>query len=147
MTDKKSKQKKGRWVFITFGLILSLGILLTGLKVGYDSFYNGYPDTPQMLKKINAISDDSNHKTVLIFHKPGCSDCLAARSTVKAAIKANKKNITYIVINKNDQAAQEVITNYGITKYPTVVVLHGKQVVNSSADWQGEQFKQNLMGY
>ncbi|WP_349535462.1 glutaredoxin domain-containing protein [Leuconostoc citreum] len=146
MTETKNKPKKRRWLVISVGIIFSLGIIFTALKVGYDRFYNGYPDTRQVMKKISELSDDENQKTVLVFHKPGCANCLAARSTVKAAIKENAKRVNYIVINKNDRAAQDVITNYGISTYPTVVVLHGKQVVNSAMDWRGDQFKKSLMG-
>ncbi|MGR8823210.1 thiol-disulfide isomerase [Leuconostoc citreum] len=147
MSASINKQKrKGRWLWLALGIGISLSIIFFGVKSLYDGYINGYPDTPQVTKKIAELSEDDKQKTVLIFHKPGCADCLASRSTVKKAIQDNSKHVNYIVINESEQVAKNIIAQYGITKYPTVIALHGKQVVSSSTNWQGEEFKKSLMG-
>ena len=119
---------------IAFG---SLVVIIILTVIGGDYYYqkeiNGYPDTKQFSSKIDALSNSSQQKTVLIFHKPDCPDCRNARSTIKRAIKHNSESINYIVINTKKEKARKYLAKYDVTQVPTVIVLKGDKVVDSSS--------------
>jgi len=122
-----------KWV-LAFGLLIAFAtaIVLGGTYL-YQNEINGYPDTSHVTDKINSLSRDSQKTTVLVFHKPGCSDCKKARSTIKKAIHDNKSKINYIVINVSKNETQTYLAKYGVTQVPTVIVLKGDRVVDSTS--------------
>ncbi|WP_349585178.1 thioredoxin family protein [Leuconostoc citreum] len=114
-------------------LVASALVTITGGTYYYQSYLNGYPDTRNFADKINTLSSHSQQKTVIVFHKPGCSDCKHSRSTIKNAIKTHQKSIQYLVINVNRVDAQTYVAKYGVTQLPTVIALQGDQVIDSTS--------------
>lgn len=126
-----SKLKK--WVIAVFSLTVIAVVTAIGGAYYYNTEVNGYPDTKNFPDKIDQLDNKSKQKTVLIFHKPGCPDCKQARSTIKKTIKTHQKSIDYVVINVKKSDAQIYLTKYGVTKGPTVIVLQGNQVIDSTS--------------
>ncbi|MBZ6009771.1 glutaredoxin family protein [Leuconostoc gelidum] len=140
-----SKFKK---MILVIGAVLTFALaLLLGGKIYYDRTVNGYPDTPGYSQKVNDLEfTTSNEKTVLIFHKPGCSDCLAARDTIKSEIKHNHAHIKYIVINVNQAAAKDLMAKYGVTESPTVIYLKGNMVMDSTTSTSQSALQKVMRG-
>ncbi|WP_270314587.1 glutaredoxin family protein [Leuconostoc citreum] len=118
------------------GLSVLVALALATIAGGtyyYQTELNGYPDTKNFADKINTLSNHRQQKTVIVFHKPGCSDCKHARSTIKNAIKTHQKSIQYLVINVNRADAQTYTAKYGVTQVPTVIALQGDQVIDSTS--------------
>ncbi|MCK8605725.1 thioredoxin family protein [Leuconostoc citreum] len=136
-------QKKG---ILWLVFILLFGLTLLGSGYWYqNNVLNGYPDTPKFADKINRLDETSNQITVLIFHKPGCSDCQRIRPTVKQVIKS-KRNVNYIVINVSKQDAKTFIAQYGITEVPTIIRLKGTRVIDSTTSTQTKSVRQVMTG-
>ncbi|CUW10887.1 thioredoxin family protein [Leuconostoc gasicomitatum] len=127
-----TKMKKGAVVSGILAVFAN-AIVLGGAYMYQNEINNGYPDTRHVADKINSLSRDSQKTTVLVFHKPGCSDCKKARSTIKKAIHDNQNKINYIVINVNKDESQTYVAKYGVTQVPTVIVLKGDRVVDSTS--------------
>lgn len=137
---------KKRLIIISSVLMMTFSILIGG-KVYYDKNINGYPDTANFSQKVNELQyTGSDKKTVLIFHKPGCADCLAARDTIKSEIKSQRSTMTPIVINVHQNGAEDAIAKYGVTNYPTVIYLEGAKVVDSTTSTQPSELKRVLRG-
>lgn len=118
--------------------------------LGAGSYYqkvvlNGYPDTPNFLKKIDQLQADEDSQYVLVFHKPGCSKCEHIRSTVKEVIKTNHR-YNYIVIDVTKKEAKALFIKYGITQVPTIIHLRGNQVVSSTTSTEPQQVKKVMTG-
>jgi len=127
-----TKMKKGAVVSGILA-VFATAIVLGGTYLYQSEINNGYPDTRHVADKINSLSRDSQKTTVLVFHKPGCSDCKKARRTIKKAIHDNQNKINYIVINVNKDESQTYVAKYGVTQVPTVIVLKGDRVVDSTS--------------
>lgn len=109
-------------------LLIVLGFLS---YLAYEQNGNGYPDTNNFTEKVASLSDKPKQETVLVFHKPGCARCQAARPTILKLMKENP-NRHYIVINVKKADASDLIAKYGITHFPTVILLKGNRVVSST---------------
>ena len=107
---------------------------------------NGYPDTANFADKIDQLDASSKQKTVLIFHKPGCPDCQQARSTIKKTIKTHQKTIDYVVVNVKKSDAQTYLAKYGVTQVPTVIVLKGNQVIDSTSSTSNKTIAKVVAG-
>lgn len=121
-----------KWGIATITLAIIILITLIGNMYYYQTELNGYPDTNNFADKLNTLASDNQKRTVLVFHKPGCSDCRNARSTIKKTIQNHQQDINYIVVNVNKANAATYLTKYGITQVPTVIVLSGDKVVDST---------------
>ncbi|MGR8822868.1 thioredoxin domain-containing protein [Leuconostoc citreum] len=126
-------------------IVVSLIMLISGLLYQKYSL-NGYPDTKNFGQKINQLDATNKQKTVLIFHRPGCSDCKNVRELVKQTIKTNHKRINYIVINVNNNQAKTFMTKYGVTEVPTIIYLEGNQVIDSTTSTQAKDVKRVMTG-
>lgn len=132
-------------------LLWLLGIILCCLTVlGAGYWYqkyvlNGYPDTPNFAQRFDVLQRNSTIETVLIFHKPGCSDCQHVRSTVKEVIKTHHQ-YNYIVIDVTKKEAKSLITKFGITQVPTIIRLIGNQVLASTTSTQPQQVRKVMTG-
>lgn len=126
-----SKLKKWSIVIATLATIAFMTVI--GGIYYYQTELNGYPDTKNFADQLNALPSDSQKKTVLVFHKPGCSDCKNARSTIKNTMQSHKQKINYIVVNVNQANAATYLAKYGVTQVPTVIALSGDKVVDSTS--------------
>lgn len=124
-------QKDKKVIGLSLIGILILMVMVIGGYVVYEKTSNGYPDTRHFTEKVANLSDKPKQETVLVFHKPGCARCQAARPTILKLMKENP-NRHYIVINVKKEGASELIAKYGITHFPTVLLLKGNRVVSST---------------
>lgn len=137
------RQKK---IVIWLLIIVLFCLTILGTGYWYQKFVlNGYPDTPNFLKKFDQLQADKNSQSVLVFHKPGCSDCQHVRSTVIEVIKTNQR-YNYVVIDVTKKEAKSLITKYGITQVPTIIHLRGNQVVASTTSTEPQQVKKVMTG-
>lgn len=139
-----SKLKK--WSIAMFSLAVIAILTAIGGTYYYNTEVNGYPDTKNFAEKIDQLDSQSKKKTVLIFHKPGCSDCKEARSTIKKGIKAHQKSIDYVVINVKTSDAQNYLAKYGVTQVPTVIALKGHQVIDSTSSTNNKMIAKVVAG-
>lgn len=116
---------------ISIVVMVTLAIFAIGGYLFVEHNLNGYPDTRNFTKRVAELDNKPNQKTVLIFHKPGCSRCKKARAVITQTIKENPQR-HYIVINVDKAGARELISKYGVMNFPTLIVLQGNRVVNST---------------
>ncbi|MCK8605670.1 thioredoxin family protein [Leuconostoc citreum] len=139
-TNTKSKTK---WYAIC---VILIGLLLLVAGGWYhQTTQNGYPDTVNFADRLNKLDNTSKQDTVIIFHKPGCSDCQKARTQIKQLIKSHPKT-QYIVVNVNKPAAKMFVTKYGITEVPTIVRLQGQKVVDSTSATDDKNIQRVMTG-
>ncbi|WP_099044438.1 thioredoxin domain-containing protein [Leuconostoc citreum] len=137
--------KKTRIKALIVMIIVSIIVLISGLFYQKYSL-NGYPDTKNFSQKINQLDATNKQKTVLIFHRPGCSDCKSVRELVKQTIKTNHTRINYIVINVNNNQAKTFMIKYGVTAVPTIIYLEGNQVIDSTTSTHAKDVKRVMTG-
>ncbi|MGQ2284433.1 thioredoxin family protein [Leuconostoc pseudomesenteroides] len=125
--------------------ILILVVVAIGGYFAYEQHTNGYPDTNNFTEKVANLSDKPKQETVLVFHKPGCARCQAARPTILKLMKAHP-NRHYIVINVKKEGASDLIAKYGITHFPTVILLKGNRVVSSTDATNRKLIEKVIMG-
>ena len=135
-----------KWGIAVFSLAVIAILTAIGGTYYYNTEVNGYPDTKNFAYKIDQLDSQSNQKTVLIFHKPGCSDCKQARRTIKKGIKAHQKGIDYVVINVKKSDAQTYLAKYGVTQVPTVIALKGNQVIDSTSSTNNKTIANVVVG-
>ena len=146
------KKKNVRNHIKHFLVILSgVAVILIGTIIGgniyYNSRINGYPDTTNFAQRMAKLKfEDSHHKTILVFHKPGCPDCLAARAVIKSELQNAANQAHSVVINTNDPAAKQYIAEYGVTKVPTIIYLKGNQVIDSTTSTNANEIKRVMRG-
>ncbi|BAX72849.1 thioredoxin family protein [Leuconostoc mesenteroides] len=125
--------------------ILILVVVAIGGYFAYEQHTNGYPDTNNFTEKVANLSDKPKQETVLVFHKPGCARCQAARPTILKLMKMHP-NRHYIVINVKKEGASDLIAKYGITHFPTVILLKGNRVVSSTDSTNRKLIEKVIMG-
>lgn len=125
--------------------ILILVVVAIGGYFAYEQHTNGYPDTNNFTEKVANLSDKPKQETVLVFHKPGCARCQAARPTILKLMKMHP-NRHYIVINVKKEGASDLIAKYGITHFPTVILLKGNRVVSSTDATNRKLIQKVIMG-
>ncbi len=125
--------------------ILILVVVAIGGYFAYEQHTNGYPDTNNFTEKVANLSDKPKQETVLVFHKPGCARCQAARPTILKLMKMHP-NRHYIVINVKKEGASDLIAKYGITHFPTVILLKGNRVVSSTDATNRKLIEKVIMG-
>lgn len=125
--------------------ILILVVVAIGGYFAYAQHTNGYPDTNNFTEKVANLSDKPKQETVLVFHKPGCARCQVARPTILKLMKMHP-NRHYIVINVKKEGASDLIAKYGITHFPTVILLKGNRVVSSTDATNRKLIEKVIMG-
>lgn len=144
MTTKNNKKRQH--IKLSTGVIAAVIVVLIGGIYYQSQILNGYPDTKNFGQKISQLTDTSQQKTVLIFHRPGCPDCRNVRELVKQTIKANQTRINYIVINVNDDQGKTYVNKYGVTEVPTIIYLKGNQVIDSTSSTHAKDVKRVMTG-
>lgn len=125
--------------------ILILVVVAIGGYFAYEQHTNGYPDTNNFTEKVANLSDKPKQETVLVFHKPGCARCQAVRPTILKLMKMHP-NRHYIVVNVKKEGASDLIAKYGITHFPTVILLKGNRVVSSTDSTNRKLIEKVIMG-
>lgn len=136
-----------KYFMILGGLVVILIGIIIGGKIYYNTEINGYPDTSNFARRMATLKfENSNHKTILVFHKPGCPDCLSARSVIKYELQHKADQDHAVVINTNEPAAKQYIAEYGVTKVPTIIYLKGNQVIDSTTSTNANEIKRVMRG-
>lgn len=140
------KQVRKHLIVMGALFLIVLGTIIGG-KIYYYTRINGYPDTANFSQRIHSLKlEDSSRKTILVFHKPGCPDCLAARSTIKSELRRNSNKVQGVVINTNNPKSKQYLAEYGVTKVPTIIYLQGDQVVDSTTSISDKEIKRVMRG-
>lgn len=132
-------------IIIILSSIICIGLLVIGGLAFYQNSQNGYSDTKNFHDQVTNLVDHPKRETVLVFHKPGCARCKKARATINETIKNNPKR-HYIVINVNQDGASDLVAKYGVTHYPTIILLKGNQVINSTSSIDAGVIQKTMLG-
>lgn len=147
MKSKASRNRVRKYLVVLSSLFVILIGTIIGGKIYYNSQINGYPDTTHFARRMAKLKfENSHHKTILVFHKPGCSDCLVARAVIKSELQNAANQAHSVVINTNDPAAKQYIAEYGVTKVPTIIYLKGNQVIDSTSSTNADEIKRVMRG-
>lgn len=127
------------------GILLSLlGSVMLGIAIQQQS----YPDTKNLNQAYQEVLHSSNgQKTVLVFHKPGCSRCEGAKKAVRQVIKEVKQKdskIKFVIINVDRADAQQFLNHFSVGLYPYFIVLDGQQERASFSSTQFHMMEKNL---
>lgn len=105
--------------------------ILSSVWLGWCLLHQSYPDTKNLDSAYQKVlSAKAGEKTILIFHKPGCSRCEGAKKDVQRIIqdfKHKDKELNFVVINVDQAKAKPFMNHFSVGRYPYFIVLNGQQ--------------------
>ncbi|GIC69398.1 thioredoxin family protein [Fructobacillus tropaeoli] len=137
--------RKRTFLFFT-GLI---GLFILALSFMYFT-PKTYPDTPNGQVPNEYATVKSAPDALIIVHKAGCQHCQQASKTIVPALDSSKNQKRPVLViestNEHQKVSEgnsypDILTDYGISRYPTILHLKNGTVVGRYTGTNVQQLK------
>ena len=123
--------------------IIIATIVVAVVTTAFLLYNNKYHDTPNDRLKTAFHQTLGKHKTVIVFHKKGCSNCEKLTGDVNKLQKMrNQNNQATIVVDYMNLVTRQYFEQYHVQVAPTVLVVQKGAVIKRVVKPTHEQMAQ-----
>ena len=138
-TFKKMLKPKGKMTMRDLAtIILSVVVLYLGVNVVMTAF--------KLLKKwlLPRMENFEGKKEFVLLHMEGCPHCVKMMPEWKSAASQNTTSINMKSLERNDDAARELLSKNDVRSFPTMLLLGGGKVLKK---YEGGRKKQDFLDF